>query len=341
VTAGIGQLETATASRGGIGGELVDPELAATQVIDPMALGPSAYQGVSQAPLDAQSYSVAKQIATLAAHANSRRVTLYTLQASGLEAEGGRMLTGPAQRLLRFPSIERTDRQGRQDTLFALAKATGGKAILNANDALPDLAAMRRDLASLYSLGFSFGERADGQEHRIALRVKRPGLKVRHRESFRDKTEAERAVDRALATLLWGSEDNPLGIEISVGEVAKSDDASYLVPVRLKIPLFKLGMVTREAGFEGSLRLVVVTRNPEGLLSPIRQVPVPIRIPRQQVLHAMGQYYLYTLTLKLPAGEQRVAVGVRDELQKLASYLGKDLSVGAPEVAKAPPSDGR
>jgi VWFA-related protein len=341
ITSGLAQLETAVVPRGGIGGQLIDPELAATKVFDAMLLGPKAYQGVSQAPLDAQSYNIAKHIETLAAHANSRRVTLYTLQASGLEPDGGRTPLGPGQRLLRFPSIERIDRQGRQDTLFALAKATGGKAILDANEPLPDLLEMRRDLASLYSLGFSFGERADGSHHRIDVRVKRPGLKVRHRESFRDKTEAERAADRALATLFWNSEDNPLEIDISVGEVTKSNGDLYLVPVRLKIPLFKLGIVTRETGFEGNLRLVVVTRNPEGTLSPVRVVPVPIRIPRKEVLHAMGQYYLYTLTLKLPAGEQRVAVGVRDELQKVASYLGQDLHVAVPELAKALPSDGR
>lgn len=324
-----------------VGSEVFDLDAIATTVIDTMALGARAYQGVSQAPLDAQSYNVTKQIEALAAHANSRRVTLYTLQASGLESENGRPLTGPAQRVTRFPSIATTDRQGRQDTLFALAKATGGKAILDANDALPDLTAMRRDLASFYSLGFTYNERADGSQHRLGLRVKRPGLKVRHRETFRDKTDAERAVDRALATLLWNTEDNPLEIEMTVGEASQAEGDLYLVPVRLKIPLFKLGIVTRDTGFEGNLRLVVVTRDPEGTLSPVRAVPVPIRIPRNEVLHAMGQYYLYTLTLKMQAGDQRVAVGVRDELQKVASYLGHDLHVGAPEVASTAPSGGQ
>jgi hypothetical protein len=306
-----------------------------------MLLGPKAYQAASQAPIDAQSYNILKQIETLAAHANSRRVTFYLLQASGLEAPGAssaRLAT--SDRMFRFPAIETTERQGRQDTLTALASATGGKAILNANDALPDLDRMREDFATVYSLGFNFDERADGKEHRIDVRVKQPGLRLRHRQSFRDKTAAERAVDRTLSALFHGAEDNPLEVKVAIGEVTAGEGGLFLVPVHLRIPLFKLGLLGREDVLEGALRLVVVSNDAAGGLSPVRQVPVPIRIPRKEMLTALGQYYLYTLTLKLPAGSQRVAVGIHDERQGLASYLGRDVKVGdAPAVASA--TDGR
>jgi VWFA-related protein len=321
-----------------------DPEAAAYEVYDSLTLGPNAYQAASQAHVDAQSYNLLKQVDSLAGHANSRRVTFYLLQASGLEAPGASRLTsGPADRMTRFPSIETTERKSRQDTLSALASATGGKAILNANDALPDLDGMRRDFATAYSLGFSFEERADGSEHRIDVRVKRPGLRVRHRQSFRDKTAAERAVDRTLAALFHGAEDNPLEVQIAVGETARSGGDHYLVPVKLKIPLFKLGLLNRADSLDGSLRLVVVTRDPEGGLSAVRQVPVSIHIPRQEMLTALGQYYLYTLTLKLPPGEQRVAVGIHDQGRGLASYLGHDVRVEAasPAQASAKAADGR
>jgi VWFA-related protein len=313
-----------------------DPETAALAVYDSLSLGLKAYQAASQAHIDAQSYNLLKQVDALAGHANSRRVTFYMLQASGLEAPGASRLTsGPADRMTRFPTIETTERQGRQDTLSALATATGGKAILNANDALPDLDAMRRDFANAYSLGFSFEERADGKEHRIDVRVKTAGLKVRHRQSFRDKSIAERAVDRTLAALVHGAEDNPLEVQIAVGEAAQSDGEHYLVPVKLKIPLFKLGLLNREDTLEGSLRLLVVSRDPDGALSSVRQVPVAIHIPRKEMLTALGQYYLYTLTLKLSAGAQRVAVGIHDQGRGLASYLGRDFSVDAAQAAQA------
>ncbi|HYO14119.1 MAG TPA: hypothetical protein VE685_13060, partial [Thermoanaerobaculia bacterium] len=100
------------------------------------------------------------------------------------------------------------------------------------------------------------------------------------------------------------------------------------VPFQLRIPLFKLAVLNREETFEGSLRLFVVTKDKDGGLSPLRQVQVPLRIPRGQVLTAMGQYYVYTLTLTMPPGEQQVAVAVRDELAASTSFLSRSVQVG-------------
>ena len=41
----------------------------------------------------------------------------------------------------------------------------------------------------------------------------------------------------------------------------------------------------------------------------------------------MGQFYLYTLTLQLPPGEQRLAVAVRDEIAATTSFLSKGVTV--------------
>src|SRR5262249_27157842 len=70
---------------------------------DSLSLGPRSYQASSQAMLDAQSFSVAKELQLLAAHANAQRVTLYTLQASGVEAPYGIDAgAGPEDRLFQF-----------------------------------------------------------------------------------------------------------------------------------------------------------------------------------------------------------------------------------------------
>jgi hypothetical protein len=61
----------------------------------------------------------------------------------------------------------------------------------------------------------------------------------------------------------------------------------------------------------------------------VRQVEVPLNIPRKEVLNALGQYYIYTLTLKMKPGAQHVAVAVRDEVAAATSYLSRPVSVGA------------
>ncbi len=313
----------------------VDP----LQVFDSLELGPLSYKAASQAPMDAQAYKVAKELQGLAAHANAQRVTLYTLQASGLQApDASAAGTGPEDQLFHFPAIGSVLRANNRDSLQLLADETGGRSILDTNNFLPDLARLRRDFESYYSLGYTPAHTGDGREHKIGVKVKRAGVQIRYRQSYRDKPVLEKTVDRTLAALLYGFEDNPLGVSVEVGEQTPGPSGSVSVPIRLKIPLFKLAILNHEAEglFEGSLRLLVATRTPDGGSSPLRQVPVPIRIPRKGVLNAMGQFYLYTLTLDLKPGPQQVAIAVRDEIAATTSYLSRAVTVGTTEAAVPP-----
>jgi hypothetical protein len=108
------------------------------------------------------------------------------------------------------------------------------------------------------------------------------------------------------------------------------------VPVRLKIPLFKLAILNQQDTYRGKLRLLVATRDENGGASPVRQVEVPLNIPRKEVLSALGQYYVYTLTLKLKPGLQHVAVAVRDEIATTTSYLSRPVTVNATASASHP-----
>ena len=306
-------------------------------VYDARLLGPGAYQAASQAPIDAASYSVAKDLQGLVAHANAQRVTLYTLQASGADrpdaSEAG---LGAGDRLEQFPSIERAARTSAQNSLYALASGTGGRAILNVNDFNPGLFRMRDDFASYYSLGFVPAHKEGGGEHRLEVRVKRRGAQLLYPQSYRLKTAAERAVDRTLAALFYGIEDNPLKIELRVGEQTPGPNGTFAVPVHLQIPLAKVAVLSGDGVYEGSLRVLVAARNADGLLPAVRQITVPIQIPHQQVLTALGQFYVYTLTIQLPPGEQRVAVGVRDEVSANTSYLSRAVTVGTQAASARP-----
>jgi VWFA-related protein len=286
----------------------------------------------TQAALDAQSYSTVSEWTALAAHANAQRVTLYPFQASGAGAGGVGADMGPEDQLLTLASVTSIDTANQQNSLSVLASETGGRAVFWANDIRADLARVQSDLASYYSLGFNPSHFGDGREHRLSLRVKQPGLTLRYRQSYRDKPALERVVDRTLASLFYGFEDNPLDVRLEVGDLAPGDGGTWTVPVRLRIPLFKLGLQTRDNLYEGKLRLLVAVRSAQGDNSPLRQVEVPIRIPHGQALTALGQSYLYELKLSLKPGDQSLALAVRDEMTTTTSYFARKLQVGAAET---------
>jgi len=324
--------------RGSENGNLPDsklPDEDAAAVYDIATLKPQSYKGVSQAPMDAQSYSVARNLQALTAHANAHRVTLYTLQASGLQgSDASDAGFGPNERLLQFPSIGKLMRSSLRDSLQMMSDATGGRSILDANDAGSDLTRMREDFTSAYSLGFNPAHAGDGREHKLTVRAKKPGVTLRYRQSYRDKPVLERSVDRTLAALFYGIEENPLDVAVEIGEQNPAQNGDYAVPVRLRIPLFKLAILNQDNVFEGKLRLLFAVRDDQGGTSSVRQVEVPLHIPRKEVLSALGQYYVYTLTLNLKPGPQRVAVAVRDDMAATTSYLSRPVVVGAAAMAQ-------
>jgi VWFA-related protein len=299
--------------------------------------GDSSQMDASGIALDAQKYSVAKKLEDLAAQASANGVTFYTLQASGLRGNAAADASyGAEKSILQDGDIQQIQTSNLKGSLTALADDTGGRFILDTNNFLPELARMQEDFDSYYSLGYSPGHSGDGKVHQISVKLKRPGLRVRYRPSYRDKPAVEKMVDRTLAALLHGIEDNPLGVAVEIGDLTPAEGGDYAVPVRLKIPLFKLAILNQQGNYVGKLRLVVAVRDDAGGLSPLRQVEVPLNIPRKEVLNALGQYYLYTLTLKMKPGAQHFAVAVRDELGATTSYLSRPVTVGAAVAAANP-----
>ncbi|HWM94929.1 MAG TPA: VWA domain-containing protein [Thermoanaerobaculia bacterium] len=289
-----------------------------------------------EALMDAQRYSTIEDFGKLAAHANAHRVTLYTLQAAGLQGNASALAEyGPEVRLLQLPAIQFVQNANLQNSLTLLASETGGRAILNANDVMPDLRRMKEDLGSYYSLGYTPAHSGDGRVHRVEVKVKKPGLQVRHRKSYRDKPAIERAVDRTLAAVYHGFEDNPLDVTVEIGAQTPAEGDRVSVPIKLRIPLFKLGIFPQpDQSYRGRLRLLVSSRDSRGGVSPIRQVEVPLQIPKEDILYAMGKFYEYELTLNLERGEQHVAITVRDEGTTTTSVLSRTLDVNAAAPAR-------
>jgi VWFA-related protein len=291
----------------------------------------------SELALDAQHYNTANEWRKLTDQANAQGVPFYTLQASGLTGNASASAEyEPDEQVLQLPAIDSVFRANLRDTLSVLASETGGQAIFDANDPTADLVQARADFDRYYSLGYSPAHHGDGKAHRIEVRVKRRGVRLRYRQGYRDKPALERAVDRTLATLLHGFADNPLEVELTAQAGMPASKGVFRVPVRLRIPLFKLAILNRDEAFAGHLRLLVLTRDGADRISPVRQVDVPIQIPKSQLLNAMGQYYAYDLSLDLPPGPHRLAIAVRDEFGGATSYLGEDLQVGEPVKAANP-----
>jgi hypothetical protein len=98
--------------------------------------------------------------------------------------------------------------------------------------------------------------------------------------------------------------------------------------VMVRFPLAKLVLVPKERFHEGQVSLFVGARDSRGRMSPIQEIAVPIRVPNDQLLTALGQTAGYKTTLRLRKEAHTVAVSLRDELGNADSAVAVEYTPG-------------
>lgn len=268
--------------------------------------------------LDVERYSTASLLRTVTERANAARVSIFPIEASGVRNAASSTVDFDDDRVP-IGEIEKVRVANLQDSLFNLASETGGRAALNVTQVLPALEGLADGVDTYYSLGFSppAGEHARGVE----VKVRKPGMDLVYRKSFKGKTGAERLADRTLGTLLFGIEDNPLGIEASATRPSKLDDELFMVPVRVRIPIGRLILIPGETAHTGKLNLQVAARDRHGKLAPVRTVEIPLSIPNDQLEVARTKFFVYEIKMLMREGEHSLTVGLEDTVGATSSFV--------------------
>jgi VWFA-related protein len=272
-------------------------------------------------------FDTSRRLTELTATANANRVTFYTIDAAGLRVYSSISAeNATAGQGVYVDSIQISNLQA---PLQMLAERTGGVAIINANQVGPHLEKLAQDFGTYYSLGYSPPHYGDGRYYKIEVKVKQKALQVRHREGYRDKSPDSRMSDGTLAALNFPFEDNPFGVELEFGSPSPRENGHFLVPVVVKIPLGKLVLVPRASSHEARVRLYIAAMDEKGGISDVQQVQLPISIPAADLAAAVGKHYAYSVNLLMRRGDQKVAVGVRDDVAGQSSFVSRPIRVGA------------
>lgn len=276
-----------------------------------------AVPGLTEPLSEARRYDVGEHLRRVAHQAAADRVTFYTLHAGGSFTQGadqaGFASTGFAI--------------GGQEPLMHLAAATGGSAMLNSANAEALIEQLSADYRDYYSLGYTSPKSQDGRYHRIEVRVPGRKVQVRHTEGYRAKTAEQRMKERTLSALIFDVADNPLDVRVQLLP-EQEDKRHYVLPVMVRVPISRLVLLPQENVHVAKLTIVVAVRDSEGGLSNPQRVEVPVEIPNDKLLEAMGQDIGHGLNLLVRKGDAKLAVGVRDELSAVESTLNLNVTVG-------------
>ena len=160
-----------------------------------------------------------------------------------------------------------------QDTLFHLARETGGRAWAG-NPRGDVLGLVADDTRSYYWLGFTPTWKGDDEAHEVRVRVARPGLEARSRQGFKDLSRRSEVGNLMENALLFGQFEGALPLAVELGAVAPGGKDTVRVPLRIWVPLDRVAMLPRGERFEADLELRVEVLDDLGRRGRVPMIPV-------------------------------------------------------------------
>ena len=292
-------------------------------------LRPSA---TSEAVSEMTQYDESRRFSRIAAHANANRVTFYGLDAAGVRSAGGDIsLDNPAM----GPSFQNVSLRSMnaQSGLHLLARETGGKALINANDLAILLDDVSKQFAASYSLGFVAAERKPDRVRQIRVLLApdaAKGRRIEYRRTYRDKPLDERLAERLLSVAYLGAEENSLGASVEFGGTTPLEENAHELAVGVSVPAEAVAVLPGKDGATGDasarIRLwLVAVEDEKGARTTVRQKTIAVG-GAQGVPEVDGAYRV-EVAMNLPEGGFQVAVGVRDETTGVTSLVRQPVTV--------------
>lgn len=288
--------------------------------------------------LEEMDYDMNSRYAQIIQAANANGVTIYTLDASGLTTNESVSAEYSGTKQVHMNDF--LTRQNMQGPIRTMAEETGGLATINSNDWKAGLDQVAADFSNFYSLGYRSARGAVDRPHRVEVTVKRKGLTVRNRRGYVEKSIETRTAEAVVASLSYPRSDNPLKCGLSVGDPKPYDRENYLLPVRIAVPIAKLGLVPSGDQYEGQFFVYFVVLDASGKQSDLQVQRQEVKIPAKDFTLAQGKDFYYDAKLIVVPGGQKLSVGIRDAVSNLTSYLQKSVFVSVlPKEAKPAPAE--
>ncbi len=267
---------------------------------------------------------------SLTRHANANRVTVHSLQATGLRAPRaqsaarGRRVRSGSERS--GGSFEQTRRASERRGLEVLSGETGGRVVVNQNELGPGLRKIAADASGYYSLAYR-PPAAVGREHRIEVRSKTSSHRLRYRRGYVSKDPSQRLAERTQGALNLGLSRNPLEVRLGAGEVEALPDGRYRLPLHVVVPAERIVFVPSPTESVAEIAIQVLTRPVEG--GQVAKAGQTFRIRGAAGGAANTGSAALTVPLELPGGVYVTAVGVLDAASGEMSFVSTTLQIGS------------
>ncbi|SPE26970.1 conserved exported hypothetical protein [Candidatus Sulfopaludibacter sp. SbA3] len=263
-------------------------------------------------------------------------VSFYTVDARGLVAQpplgdstqgspGGQGMYSGSSAMARTANFTRS-----QDTLYALAADTGGKALLDNNDLAQGVVNAEKSIDSYYVLGYYSSNIAlDGKFRKIKITYNGdPSAKIAYRVGYyAGKTFANfNKVDKETQlhdALMLGDPITELTIAMEVNYF-QLNSAEYFVPVAMKIPGRELALAKRRGVDHTVIDFIGEVKDEYGVTVTNVRDSVDIKMTGETAAQLAKQPIQYSTGFTILPGTYSIKVLARDdETGRIGTFMSK------------------
>jgi VWFA-related protein len=274
---------------------------------------------------EAMNYDATRLFKELAARCNANEISLYPINAQGLESmtlsadkEAGWNTYGRGSGMVKPGS------RVKNDALKLMARETGGLAILNTNDIESGLERIKDDLQFYYSLGYESPHREDNKYH--SIKVKLVGLEekydVRVRQGYLRISQEEKIKESIMSRLFLPRQYNPMSVIVQIMPVEAMLASNKLcLTLKVLVPIRNLTLLPREDDYIGQIKVYVALMDSESRLSPCHELTQEIKIPSEEYEIAVNRGYPYLAEMYVNPGHYVISLAVKDVPSSVISYL--------------------
>jgi VWFA-related protein len=263
-------------------------------------------------------------------------VTLFTVDARGLVAQaplgdatrgspGGLGMYSGSSALAFTNNFQKS-----QDTMYALAKDTGGKALLDNNDLSQGVVQAERSIGSYYIIGYySANTNLDGKFRRIKIAYNGdPSAKLDYRQGYWagkvfskfTTVDKERQLHDAL---MLGDPITELTIAMEVGYF-QLNSAEYFVPVAMKIPGSELALARRRGADHTLIDFIGEVKDEYNVTVANVRDKVDMKLSGETAQQLAKQPIQYDTGFTLLPGTYSIKVLARDdETGRIGTFMSK------------------
>ena len=272
---------------------------------------------------EAMLYDTTDAFKELTAKCNASEITLYPINAQGLESLILSADRGDGWIQTRGSGMMKSMSRTTNDALKLMAEDTGGVAVLNTNDIESGLEEVKGDLQFYYSLGYTSPHR-DNEYHSIEIKLAglREKYDVRVRKGYTRISQEDKIKEGVFSGLFLRRQYNPLNIMGQVMPVEKKSGSDKLnLTLKILIPIKSLTLYSQGKTYEGQIKVYITLMDEGGRISPCHELTEDIKIPAEDYEIAIKRSYPYFAEMYVNPGRYTVSVGVKDVPSGEVSYF--------------------